>query len=273
MGEVVYGWTGGIDGAGLPFPIADQSSPNAARDIKYLAERIVIDADEPTNLVGLPTSGQPLAFYGTGRAEIGYSELANVVTGSTFTCTDPDDTLGGNNFGAAVWRKGATDWVCVEGDCAWTISIGPNSGADRVAVQRQGASLTLNVSITGNQSDNLPIVLNEGYRPSMALRVTPGWNHPTTSSWFQLLTGGTLSWINPVTGSGSAFGAVFSYFTNDGWPTESPHDKADPARTLDELRELIEAAEDPDHPQHEQLQQLKDELAALTDTRPGENKE
>ena len=118
MGEVVYGWTGGVEGAGLPFPIADQSSPNAARDIQYLAERIVIDADDPANLQGLPTSGQPLAFYGEGRPDTGYPELRNVVTGSTFTCTDPDDfTELTGNWGARQWiMQSNGSWLCVDGD-------------------------------------------------------------------------------------------------------------------------------------------------------------
>lgn len=65
---------------------------------------------------------EPQHFVGAGRPDHDtevhsadeLAQLAAAPTGSTYTCTDPDDAAG-KNLGARVWRKTPGDWVCVEG--------------------------------------------------------------------------------------------------------------------------------------------------------------
>jgi len=295
MGEVVYGWTGGVEGAGLPFPIADQSSPNAARDIQYLAERIVIDADT-VDPADIPADGPPLAFFGEGRPDglgdpdVSYNNTAIAApTGSTYTWTGDNPDL---VFGAAMWRKGATDWVCVEGNTSVS-GTGANDPKNALninaSIARWGETVRWHVSIQA-KSRNAPV-------DWQVFLIGPDcWaGYGGSAAWYGSDGGSAENGINGL-GRGRLLNGV--RFDGGGWAGASttnthltaftrcygrwPSSAADyeiavgvdaETRTLDDLRELIEAAESPDHPQHEQLQQLKDELAALTGTKPGENEE
>ena len=270
----------------LPYPDLDDI-PDIPSDFRALAEKVdeqlgtkaasQIDADVPANLVGLPTTGQPLAFFGSGRPDDVTGGLnIQAPVGSLFTCTDPGGTHNGvGNFGAAVWRKG-TDWVVTEGESQY-YSMG-----DRVWVRRLPSAVLFTTNLGNPTYSDTGLTGSHSKVDRIKTCATPGWS----ASYFTAMvrspirgTGGTHHiyiralkdkfsvWIDEVNAPTIAFSCHDTFPTDEPWPTAAPSwgGWQTATRSVEELRELIETEADP-----EKLQELRDELAELTSTQPGD---
>lgn len=247
----------------------------------HIVSSTMIDADN-ADLTGLPTTGQPLAFYGSGRPDglgdpsVSYNNTAIAApTGSTYTFTGDQSELDAV-FGAKVWRKGVTHWVCVEGHVSalnTTETTLTDATVYRCEYHRDGHNVTLLYQVQGptGSAAGAPLYLHpEGFGPRTIAIGAIYWDNTQLGSVD--FAGATAS-VNLA--STKLFGAwkqisngrtSFAYLTDAPWPSTAP--TWTPQRSLAELRELIETEADP-----EKLQQLKEELTALTGTELGEDKE
>ena len=266
----------------LPFP-TDEADTDIAGDIKNLA--LGVDnaiglnwdtaTDEQKAAVGNATA--PVRLFGSGRPDDVTGGLnIQAPVGSVFTCTDPSDTLGGNNLGAAVWRKGVTDWVVTEGESQY-YSMG-----DRVWVRRLPSAVLFTTNLGNPTYSDTGLTGSHSKVDRIKTCATPGWS----ASYFTAMvrspirgTGGTHHiyiralkdkfsvWIDEVNAPTIAFSCHDTFPTDEPWPTAAPSwgGWQTATRSVEELRELIETEADP-----EKLQALRDELAELTSTQPGD---
>jgi len=278
----------------LPFP-TDEADTDIAGDIKNLA--LGVDnaiglnwdtaTDEQKAAVGNATA--PVRLFGSGRPDAAGLNLS-APTGSTYTFNGTQSELDAV-FGARMWRKGPDAWVCVEGVCETDPNKAPVTdrwGQIQGSVRRDGTAVTLNIQFTANtQVTNVsgPVKIPYGFRrtqrhtllavisssvaansvivsdpmPVAYVRADGG----NGADLIQLSSDPT--WANGYTGRISG-----TWVTADPWPSSEPLLLPGQfiGRTVEELRELIEAEADP-----EKLQALRDELTALTGTRPGDDEE
>ncbi len=252
-----------------------------------------IDADVPANLVGLPTSGQPLAFFGKGRPDglgdpgVSYSNTAIAApTGSIYTFAGSELEFEAV-YGARAWHKTPHGWRVTDGyvscqgsqlpDGLVMWKPGRSPTPDGVYVTRTATTATITYTGGPKGEDTDDGTLEYVQQPNTT------WLPPGTS----LGAARILNSNGKPTGTAVAFKNSAALYVQPAatdeitswavtWPVpesaEWPSEGTTARMQIRELRELIEAAESPDHPQHEQLQQLKDELAELTGTKPGGDK-
>ena len=274
MADSKYSWTGPeVDGknTGLPFPTGD-SPPKAPEQIQKLADSI--------------------AFYGTSRPDTD-SQYDDAPTGSQYIFTGNQTQLNAV-FGARVWRKGVTDWVCVEGDTGlrrpaptWTgdgsyneLRCLPNEVRKDAASckssflyqRRTGQTSTVvfvfycsDIPIRKNHNHFIYFDADDpflgchrvqvgGTASSSQTQSGAGYNVPLSGA----TSPGVISFTVPEDVNASFYANVHaSFFTTAPWPTNPP-----PIVTRESIMAEMESIKaDPD-----QLQQLKDELKFLEGT-------
>ena len=239
----------------------------------------MIDADT-AGTTDFGTNGPPLAFFGSGRPDAAGLNI-QAPTGSVYTFTGDQSELGAV-FGARMWRKGVTNWVCVDGD------------TDLQRYNSQHTDVSSQIHIRRTNATQYVYFLLSG-----SIIATSGWNNeltdllPAETSWnighttVPLFEFGAISLgASPQVGSvryqqywnttdnkarDTLIVMLFKGVTIDDddemrvqvtapavgapWPSG---DRGIGSRSMEELRELIEAEADP-----EKLQALRDELTAL----------
>ncbi len=221
------------------------------------------DATEPEHFVG---KGRPDVDTGVHSAEE-IAQLAAAPQGSTYICVDANDD-DGKNFGAAVWRKGATDWVCVEGDTP-RANLLPDFG-DTIETcygYRSGSTVHIqSAKATGPNSTLAPFYdwAQPIFTSASIWGVTCDTTYPyevdNIAAWV-VGPGGIRAGNNTPAGKWNNM-YPYSYETRGPWPTAitAPSN----AWLVEHLKARVEEIEnDPDHPQHDNLAELKAELEAL----------
>ena len=244
----------------------------------------MIDADVPANLVGLPTSGQPLAFYGTDRPDgLGDGPLITAPAGSTYTYVGPDSRKE-PILGAMIWFQFSSSgkaWVVQYGATpAVSNPASPNAAMRWEAMALRVGGQSIQARFYGGQTwhemDSVDHCYNKTQIASQGTTQMMIREGGTTVAglWKYSSTGITLEPVTASTSTHYAIGAhnfAIDCSASATWPTEKPAGaniwgSPEHIESCADYIRLVEG--DSDHPDHEQLQQLRDELAALTGTKP-----
>jgi len=282
------------DNYNLTYP-TDNAPIDTAGDFENLA----VGIDNALIGINVDTAGKtdfsyasgPINLFGTGRPDglgdpsVSYNNTAlTAPTGSTYVWTgdDPDAV-----FGARAWRKAENEWRCTEGflrqeiidansaalkpSCVERLHVIPHRYPDRTVWQIP--NLAFCTTVTRRE----PWIEGSEVTPEKGLSLAASGVSSGTvfgSEWWATDLHIQGEFVCPPT-YGSVHGnnllqghLVVDHHQYIQWPSELlPGATFVATRAVEELRELIEAEADP-----EKLQQLRDELAALTGTRPGDYK-